>query len=337
MLEAKRSSACGPQLRQDDPLALKDIVTLLQGQISQMKESEVSVRTKFMVESITALKNNRMRTNAAGSSIITEQVARMRKILGSLNAGMIRAREPLRVKLEDVRNAPQRGKWWLVGASWKEAQRGERKSENGNNVRGADETPDAPNRKDDIGRYEDGKGDDANLDLVQLAREQLMITDVRRSIFVAIMSASDYRDAHIRLMKLKLKRVQEAEVPKVLLHCAAAEISYNPYYSLVARRLCGEYRLRMAFQYSLWHFLGRLQKRRRDENDESGDTEDEDDDDDFSNARQQKSMKKQLQYTKIVNYAHLYGSLIAQASLPVSILKVRSLYSIHGKQDLPNE
>ena len=321
MLRAKCILACGTQLRQDDPLALKDIVTMLQGQIGQMNEGEVSVRTKFMVESITALKNNRMRTNAAGSSIISEQVTRMRKLLGSLSSGTSRTREPLRVKLDDVRKAPQRGKWWLVGASWKEAQHDEHRSEEQITAASTNEASSILVGKDDSHQHESGDEDDMDLDFVKLAKEQLMITDVRRSIFVAIMSASDYRDAYIRLMKLKLKRVQEAEVPRVLLHCAAAESSYNPYYSLLARRLCGAYRLRISFQYSLWHFLGRLQKRRPNV---ENDSDDDDDDvyDDLSNRHMQNTAKWQLQSTKIVNYAHLYGSLIAQTSLPLSILKV---------------
>ena len=297
---------------------------MLQEKIGQMGEDEVSVRTKFMVETITALKDNRMRTNVAGSVIISEQVKRMRKLLGSLSSGTTRAREPLRVNLNDVRNASQNGKWWLVGASWKQNQSENREPEESITTRKTAPTTDATKTSYDSAQFNSMENDGTDLDLIKLAKEQLMITDVRRSIFVAIMSASDYRDAYIRLMKLKLKRVQEAEVPKVLLHCVATETSYNPYYSLVARRLCGEYRLRMAFQHCLRHFLGKLREKVTDttyDDDDDGD-DDSDDGDGSSNNRRRNGRIRRMQSTKIVNFAHLYGSLIAQGSLFLSALKV---------------
>ena len=297
---------------------------MLQEKIGQMNHDEVSVRTRFMVETITALKDNRMRTNVAGSIIISEQVKRMRKLLGSLSLGTVRAREPLQVNLDDVRNASQRGKWWLVGASWKQNQIEHRESEQSITARSTTPTTNATRISHDPDQSYGRGNDETDLDLIKLAKEQLMITDVRRSIFVAIMSASDYRNAYIRLTKLKLKRVQEAEVPKVLLHCVAAETNYNPYYSLVARRLCGEYRLRMAFQHCLWHFLGKLRGERiGDKYDNDDDEEDSDSDNDsLSHDREQKERASKMQFTKIVNFAHLYGSLIAQGSLSLSVLKV---------------
>jgi nucleolar MIF4G domain-containing protein 1 len=67
-------------------------------------------------------------------------------------------------------------------------------------------------------------GDDfAPSDLAELAREQGMNTDLRRAIFITIMSASDYLDADMRLRKLKLYKKQELEIPRVLIHCTAAE------------------------------------------------------------------------------------------------------------------
>ena len=277
----------------------------------------MSVRTNFMVETITALKNNRMRMNQ-GQAIISEQLTRMRKVLGSLASGAMKAREPLRVTVDDVRNKSKRGRWWLVGASWKEgAEKGEANvEEDTTTVNSIDNTSVAdctdPEKKD-------GKDPDAELDLVALARGQLMITDVRRSIFVAIMSASDYRDAYIRLTKLKLKRSQEAEVAKVLLHCIAAESAYNPYYTLLARRLCAEYRFRMAFQYGLWQFLKELEKEDGRDDDSNGS---DDNGEDLSRHGRKTKKKDWVQEAKIANYAHLYGSLIAQDALSILVLKV---------------
>lgn len=55
--------------------------------------------------------------------------------------------------------------------------------------------------------------------LLKLAKKQGMNTDVRRSIFVVLMSSEDYVDACERLSHLKISDQQRPEVVRVLLHC----------------------------------------------------------------------------------------------------------------------
>jgi nucleolar MIF4G domain-containing protein 1 len=77
------------------------------------------------------------------------------------------APEALRFTLADIRSSSSRGKWWLVGSAWtgdplvdkQRAMAGDKFS----------------------------KGEDDAM--VKLARKQGMNTDVRRSIFVALMSS----------------------------------------------------------------------------------------------------------------------------------------------------
>ncbi|KAI9797896.1 MAG: suppressor of glycerol defect [Piccolia ochrophora] len=287
---------CGTQLRQDDPSALKDIASVLQIAANEVGEGQLSTRTRFMIETIQNLKNNRARTGAAASAALSESTLRMKKILGSLTNRPLRANEPLRIGLRDVRDGEKKGKWWLVGASWRDDV--------------GQSTPSGPHNEadtivstnDDTDPTGDGMGH-----LLELAKEQRMNTDVRRAIFLAIMSASDHQDARLRLTKLRLTRTQELEVPRVLAHCSGAEQVYNPYYTLIARRLCAEHRLNKAFQFNLWDLFKRLEA----END--GETAAADDfmgDDDAS-----------LSMRKLVNLAKMYGALVASGSLPLHILK----------------
>ncbi|KAI9843116.1 MAG: suppressor of glycerol defect [Thelocarpon superellum] len=284
----------GPQLRQDDPSALKEIVLMLQPAVAKMGEANLSVRMRFMMETIDHLKNNRLRTGAAASAVTSEATMRMRKILGSLNTRTLRASEPLRVGLRDIRETDRRGKWWLVGASWTDA--------------GPDRDPPGASRAGVGGGSEVDIEtlDDGSLNLVTLAKEQRMNTDVRRAIFVSIMSATDCRDAHLRLTKLHLKRRQEVEIPRVLLHCAGAEQIYNPYYTLIARRLCAEHKLKMAFQFSLWDLFRSMGE--GDEEKTGGDGVDEDEPHDLS-------------MRKMVNLAKMYGVLVAHGALGLGVLK----------------
>ena len=75
----------------------------------------------------------------------------------------------------------------------------------------------------------------------EIAKAQRMNTDVRRAIFISIMSAHDYMDAFTKLEKLNLKNKQSLEVPKVLVHCLSvdsAQNGYNPYYCLLYTSRC---------------------------------------------------------------------------------------------------
>ncbi|KAA8906674.1 hypothetical protein FN846DRAFT_890121 [Sphaerosporella brunnea] len=263
---------CGPQLRSDDPTALKSLVLLLQPAIAKVGGLEkLSVRTKFMIETLTNLKNNRLKSSTAASVVTTEHTVRMKKLLGSLNTRNLRATEPLRAALDDIQNVETKGKWWLVGASWA-------------GTSASDSKPAvAPQEPETVAPayVSEDEGDAGMPDLQVLARQHRMNTDIRRAIFITLLSSTDFSDAHTKLLKLRLKRSQEREIPRVLLHCAAAEGIYNPYYTLIAKKLCSSsHALRMTFTFTLWDYF-----RRFGEDDGSGSSSKDADASDSDNAR----------------------------------------------------
>jgi len=219
-----------------------------------------------------------------------------------LNTRSLMASEPLRIGLRDIQDSDKRGKWWLVGASW-----AGNTSSNETNESGVSLIHKA-HKHDSMGTK------NGSSDLVQLAREQRMNTDIRRAIFITIMSASDYRDAYLRLMKLKLKKVQELEIPKVIIHCSNAEKHYNPYYTLIAKSLCNDRKLRMAFQFSLWDLFKRLGEA-NDNDDAVGDNGDE----------------ELLDTRQLVNQAKMFGVLIIEGGIGLSVLKNLNLRYLQPK------
>ncbi|KZM28309.1 uncharacterized protein EKO05_0000213 [Ascochyta rabiei] len=284
--------AAGPQLRQDDPTALKDIVVLLQKSVANVGQQNLPVRTKFMIETINDLKNNKMKTGIAGASITRERTTQMKKQLGTLNSRNLKATEPLRVGLKDIRDTDKVGKWWLVGASWRNQAQSDVPAE---------EEKEPGRKRVEIDEFDE----DGEVDLAQLAREQRMNTDVRRAIYVSIMSATDFKDAQIRLNKLNLKKAQEVEIPKVIIHCAGTEKTYNPYYTILARKVCSDHKTRKSFQFALWDIFKSL-----GENQDGGaDSDDEGDD------------SKDVSLRKLVNQGKLYGTLMAKRVLSVTCLK----------------
>ncbi|KAK5449679.1 suppressor of glycerol defect [Exophiala xenobiotica] len=294
---------CGPQLRHDDPSSLKAIVQLMQKEAARMNSDgeHMSVRTKFMIETMTDLKNNKMKAATNNAGLSSEHITQMRKALGTLNNRTLRGSEPLRITRDDIRNSDKKGKWWLVGASWK-----------GNGLSStADQTVEADMGVDN----EPLEGGDDSVDLVALARQYGMNTDVRRSIFVALLSAVDFKDAHVRLMKLRLKQNQQQEIPKVVLRCAAGENPYNHYYTLVAKRLCLEKRMRKGFQFALWSFFRRL-----------GENPDEEDDD--------PEEEQNVEMSEIANLAKLYAHLVLDGATTIGVLKVLDLAYIKERTSM---
>ncbi|KAL7270561.1 suppressor of glycerol defect [Rhizina undulata] len=310
LLKIARNS--GHQLRQDDPAALKDLIVMMQPAIAKIGQAKLSTRTKFMIETLTNLKNNRLKSATASSAVTSEATIRMKKLLGSLNTRQLRASEPLRASLSDIRNTETKGKWWLVGASWVGNQ-----ATTSTDPQPSSE-PKSTSKKSKMIATDDDDFE-VGADLLQLAREQRMNTDVRRAIFVTIMSADDYTDAHTRLLKLRLKKAQEREIPRVLIHCCGAEPIYNPYYTLIARKLCGQHSLKMTFTFSLWELF-----RRMGEDDGGGrgafDGDDDDDDD-----------EEGVSMRRMINLAKMYGTLIAEGALTLSVLKTLNLAYLQTK------
>ncbi|KAI8605574.1 hypothetical protein EDD21DRAFT_316239 [Dissophora ornata] len=313
-LVVKIVKTSGYQLRQDDPTTLKTIIqdfTVLANQASTKKGSStpISSRTRFLLETLTALKANRMKgasANSTTSGSIAESTTRMKKFLSGLSKKRTTfPSEPMRVGLVDIRQVKIKGKWWLVGSSWK------------NNMVGEDSTRKSlsTSTADDMLEAED--------ELLKLARKNKMNTDVRRSIFVVLMSSEDYIDAFERLIKLNLKEVQQREIVRVLLHCSGNEMVYNPYYTLVGQRLCQhDHSFKITFQYSLWDLL-----REMGATDVGGMEKVKDGqviglDDGVGGGG------KKVALRKIVNLSKMYGFLITSQDLSLVMLKTVTFTSL---------
>ncbi|TCD69365.1 suppressor of glycerol defect [Steccherinum ochraceum] len=251
LLKITRSS--GQQLRSDDPTALKDIIQIVHSKLPE-QQSSLSSRTRFMIETLSNLKNNRVKKAAAGQHAGGDAVERMKKFLSGLTKkrqGMlfavhltvfsdvrvlVRAHEPLRVTLKDLHSADTKGKWWLVGAGW-----------------GGDPLAEHQEATTSSVKVVDGPGENT---LMKLARKQGMNTEIRRNIFVALMSSSDYVEACDRLSQLRLTEIQQREFIRALLHCCGNEKRFNPYYTLVGQQLCRTSKShQFTLQYCLWDFL----------------------------------------------------------------------------------
>lgn len=291
----------GRQLKSDNPLGLKEVVNQISLGVEKIGTNNLSSRTKFMVETIEALQDKRGKTGLAANAVLSEHTISMKKRLGSMNTQELRFTEPLSLTLNDLRSNDRVGQWWLFDRT---------------------QNKKFPSLIDPINvdqrlRHGLGISDDPVLakdrHLVRLAKENHMKTDIRRSIFFAVMSASDCDDACARLRRLRLRRKQEGEISKVLIQCLASEQPYNPFYTVLSQRICCDRQQKMAFQFCLWDTFKRM-----DRNSEAGDVGTAD-------------VDGGLELESVINLARMYGSLIANGYQSLGLLKVLDLAYLRAR------
>ncbi|PWA03042.1 hypothetical protein BB558_000801 [Smittium angustum] len=234
----------GYQLRKDDPAMLKRVSELALSNFGQNGAEKVTARSRFMLEQLQNLRNNRMKKKMLSSA---DSVIPLKKFLVNLEKKRNSiAPEPINVGLQDIRLSKTQGKWWLVGSYWA-------------GVDNEAENRDGEERKKNSDAFKDKDKDSEYVQLMQLAKAFRMNTDIRRSIFVSIMSSQDAIEAFEKCIRLGLKESQQREIIRVLVLLVGQEESYNHYYTLVARKLCSvNHSFKITLQYTLWDFLRNL-------------------------------------------------------------------------------
>lgn len=217
----------GFNLRKDDPHTLKDVILLIQGKATHVDTTD-STRVRFMLEVLLAIKNNNMRKIP---NYDPEQFEQMKKTARNHVKASLGSNQ-LRIGLEDLMNAKDKGRWWVVGSAWE----------------GRTDKLEDPAEK-----VQTTVLGEMSSKILDLAKKQRMNTGIRKSIFCVIMTSEDYLDAFEKLLRLGLKNLQEREIIHVVTDCCVQEKSFNPFYSFLLQKFC-EYdrRFQMTFQFLLW-------------------------------------------------------------------------------------
>ncbi|CAM9186893.1 unnamed protein product, partial [Hapterophycus canaliculatus] len=225
-------------------------------------------RARYILDTILELQGNkRSRIQEQGQ----ELGRRVRKWLGSVKAskgggagGAGGGDASLRVTWAELVSTESKGRWWRVGAAWAGRERSSTAAASGEVDRiGSGVVAESGSG----GRGGGGGGggepsaepESEAIGLMALAARQRMNTDVRRSVFVAIVGSSDCEDALEKILRLNLKGAQEREIARVIMECCSQEVSYNPFYAHLAERVCDRQpKLRFTFQVAFWDALKTL-------------------------------------------------------------------------------
>lgn len=89
------------------------------------------------------------------------------------------------------------------------------------------------------GDEEDEDSDEDDPDTMRIKDEtETNLVNLRRTIYLTIMSSVDFEEAGHKLMKIKLEPGQEMELCTMLLECCSQERTYLRYYGLLGQRFC---------------------------------------------------------------------------------------------------
>jgi nucleolar MIF4G domain-containing protein 1 len=220
------------------------------------------------------LKNNKK------SKTNSDYVQSLKKMMNGITTrNNLRTVEPLGVHLEDIVNVDSRGAWWLVGAAWKGSE---------------------PIAVPKTSSFQESQ-------LLDLARQHKMNTDLRKSIFVILMSSEDYIDAHNRLLKLNVKDKQTRDIIRVIYHCVQSERIFNPYYAQVTELFCTSVSYRITVQYTLW---------------------------DCFKEMEQFSKEEEMDLIKVNNLAKMTSYLINKEVIPLAVLRALNITSLRPFQNV---
>lgn len=222
---------CGMKLRGDDPVEMKNFISIVQSRVNEMKASSgdgqsniTSKRMDFMLETICDIKNNKKRPKE--NSV---QHTRIKKWLQELRVVDILIRG---LKWSKLLDPNKKGQWWLSG-----------------------DIDSSTHNIEDVASTIDREVSETQK-MLQLAAAQRMNTDARKAIFCVIMSGEDYADAFEKLLRLDLPGKLDREIMRVLVECCLQERVFNKYYCILASKLCNhDKNFKFTLQFCVWdHF-----------------------------------------------------------------------------------
>ena len=157
-----------------------------------------------MLEVVYNVKNNR---DSAEMKQEKEKTSMIRNLVSKTFGA---SATPLSIGLADIRNIPTNGRWWVLGAQYKPTKR--------------DATQEKKTSLSRIIAEADPK-------VLKAAEKLHMNTSIRkcdffcgvtnRAIFIVIITGSDYMETFDKLLQLNLQSVQEREIIRIILVCAA--------------------------------------------------------------------------------------------------------------------
>ncbi|CAI8508594.1 unnamed protein product [Hanseniaspora opuntiae] len=274
-------SVSGILLRGENPKELNNVINKLLVNLEET-DNEDDSRLQFLVDTLKDLRMNKIDKNLTAKTnhsnmkkSITKSLKIDTKTLGKNSS------QAIQVSLDDILNIDTKGKWWLIGGSY----RGNMSTDNIGDDFAEDENIELDNDIEfsDIELHDDFI--DELPDYNQLAEQNKMSSQLSKAMFVGVSSAQDPLDCIMRLDKLNIKKKDYQELLRVLVHVSKLDA------------------------HSTSGMLSRTLKSNNDEDDVEGIL-----------TSLYGEFGKQRD-SKIIQEARLFGSLIAHKIIPFDVFK----------------
>ena len=212
-------------MRKDSPDSLKNIIKQIQCKTEERSAAkghclDSNKRIDFMLETLTAIKNNNILKVTSKSAGFVHPIDRD-ELKNALKASLKKTTKvtPITATLNQALSS---NRWWIkVGCLLENEISDERDSRNRSSNKDSREVSE-----------EALTGNEEKL----CRSLRLNTTPLRRSLFKAIMTSSDFIEASDRIVSL-CQKTQMMEAATVLLQVAIHEKTFNPFYIVLAKRL----------------------------------------------------------------------------------------------------
>ncbi|SGZ37935.1 uncharacterized protein HGUI_00135 [Hanseniaspora guilliermondii] len=298
-------SVSGILLRGENPKELNNVINKLLINLEETTNEDDS-RLQFLVDTLKDLRMNKIDKNLTAKTnhsnmkkSITKSLKIDTKTLGNNSS------QAIQVSLDDILNIDTKGKWWLIGGSY----RGNMSTD----TIGDDFTEDEKIQLDNDIEFSDIKLHDDFIDELpdynQLAEQNKMSSQLSKAMFVGISSAQDPLDCIMRLDKLNIKKKNYQELLRVLVHVSKLDTQYNPFYEMVIIRLNKNMPgFNKTIKFYFWDAIKNFES-----------NNDEDDIEGILTSLYGEFGKQRD--SKITQEARLFGSLIAHKIIPFDVFK----------------
>ncbi|XP_062202179.1 uncharacterized protein LOC133904706 [Phragmites australis] len=212
---------CGAMLQDLSPQGLHAIFERFRG---ILHEGEIDKRVQFLIEGLFAIRKAKFQGFPAirpeldlveQEDQFTHEISLEDELDPETNLNVFRANPNF---IEDEK-AYENLKSSILGA------------ESSNEEEGSDAASD-----DEDDEESDEEEDEEQMEIRD--RTETNLVNLRRTIYLTIMSSVDFEEAGHKLMKIKLEPGQEMELCIMLLECCSQERTYLRYYGLLGQRFC---------------------------------------------------------------------------------------------------
>eukprot|EP01031_Cornospumella_fuschlensis_P029725 gene29725-35888_t len=295
----------GHSLRQDDLPSLLLAIQRLKAAQAQLQQQEhgalPSSRFLYMLQLLTDLKQGKAKQSM---QVVADSVKQHRKAIAAIKLHNQKNGQtnPLRVSLQDLLLAGERGRWWITGASFNNTN--DRKASASAVNATASATDDTTAEKTSFAGSSSSAGKSLQAQAAQaldkLSSKLQLKTSLRKSILSFLLVSRDIHDVFEKICSLSTQNKEDREVVRVLLECCGKEPAYNAFYAELIKMLCESSRqYKMSLTYAFYDVFKLLPEH---------------------------SLAKDTKY--LSNLAQLLADLVLAFTLPLAVLRPFDLDSM---------